>query len=131
MKPYGPFALADPCTSGPTLQAAVVSPLTHVCAVPKSPFMPDPSAPTATATTNATSATRSAYCTVDAPRSECARPSNVPYALRNPRRAKSVTPFPSFTLVDHSSFSDYLASRGKCMPVMSPDGAAEKESRET
>ena len=62
----------------PAVQAVVAALLAQVWVTPKSPLRPVPKAPTRRATTNATNATRKAYWTVDTPRSECVRRSNVP-----------------------------------------------------
>ncbi len=101
--------------------------------VPRSPFRPDPKAPTNRATTNAPKATRKAYCTVDAPTSERARRrtvSHAPCAMKNPRRTRSVTP-PPFALTDHEFELDYLVSRRKCVPVPLEPGAAAVGSEES
>jgi hypothetical protein len=117
MKTYGLATSAEPRRSGPTRQAADgVRPRAQVCAEPKSPFMPEPSAPTNTATTNAMTATRSAYCTVETPCSEYARSSTAPCALRMAKKARMSNSVTTTPLSHPGLLYDYvlhLASDGK------------------
>jgi hypothetical protein len=106
----------------------------HVCADPKSPFMPEPSAPTIRATTNAMRANKSAYCTVDTPCSEWDRFSAVPNApstAKSARMSRSVT-IPSPALLDRFLVG-YLAFRAEPLtrgPHFFRDRSDELHSRE-